>query len=491
MPDSLLNLAALALVAFLLVLAVSALSAFFRTRRRESLIPFGAALVLLAAFLFLGSRFAVLVFGRPGLALTLETLATTLVLPLVVGVVAGALAWRLFAWVPRRRGPAFGLLLLIPLVLWALVVLASQQELNATLRAQAAVEANHPYLEDAYAIPGFRLQVFAANVQDPAALAFDDAGNLYYAELIDGNIVRLRDTNGDGVADESLVFASGFSNPRGLAWHDGALYVSQRGQVVAVRDTNGDGTADDKQTILDNLFSLDIQHSNNGLTFGADGRLYLAIGGPRVKQLELHDKTYTYQGQPRDQWLFGGIIVANANGKNPRLYARGMRNPYALSFSADGKLYATDNGDDTIPVPDGDELNLVERDGDYGYPYFFGLPPAWSGTQPPVIAFQPHTAPTGVVVYDGAQALPAFKGNILVALYWLARPGVTWREVVRVVPGAQEGKPTWHVADFVHGVDRPTALAVGPDGAVYIADLRGGKADPQYPGVIFRVSPAP
>lgn len=490
MPDWLLNLAALALVAFLSVLALSSLYAFFRTRRRESLVPLAAAALLLAAFLFLGSRFAILVLGRPGLALPLETLATTLLLPLVVGVIAGALAWYLFRWIPRHRGAAFALLLLIPLTLLSLLVFVSQQELNGTLRAQAAVEANHPYLEDAFVIPGFRLQVFAENVQDPAALAFDDAGNLYYAELVDGNIVRLRDTNGDGVADESHVFASGFKNPRGLAWHDGALYVSQRGQVLALRDTNGDGTPDDRTIILDNLFSLDIQHSNNGIAFGADGRLYMAIGGPRVKQLELHDKTYTYQGQPRDQWMFGGIMVSNASGKNPRLYARGMRNPYALAFSADGKLYATDNGDDTIPVPEGDELNMVERDGDYGYPYFFGLPPDWSGTQPPIVAFQPHTAPTGVVVYDGAKAPPAFKGNILVALFWLARQGVTWREVVRVVPGEDEGKSTWHVKDFLRGIDRPTALAVGPDGAVYIADMRGGKADPQYPGVIFRVSPA-
>lgn len=501
MTERLLDLAALALVAFLSVAAVSSLYTFSRTRRRELLIPLLVALGMLGVFLFFGSRFAVPLLGRPGLGFPLATFAANSLLPFAVGVAAGALAWRLLVWVRSRRAVAYALLLLIPLALLAFVLYGSRQELNAAPAEQPAAGSDHPRLEDAYAVPGLRLQVFAANLQEPGALAFDDAGNLYYAEVVDGSIVRLKDTNGDGAADESRVFASGLKNPRGLAWHDGALYVSDRGdesapighpgQVLALRDTNGDGAADETTTILDHLFSLDIQHSNNGIAFGPDGRLYVAIGGPRVHQLELRDKTYWYDGQPRDQWMFGGILVATAEGNNPRLYARGMRNPYALAFGAGGELYATDNGDDTIPVPDGDELNRVKRDADYGYPYFFGLPPDWSGTQAPIVAFQPHSAPTGVVVYDGAKAPPAFKGNILVALYWRARRGVAWREVVRVVAGDKEDKPTWKVEDFVHGIDRPTALAVGPDGAVYIADMRGGKADPEFPGVIFRVSPVP
>src|SRR5204862_132155 len=130
------------------------------------------------------------------------------------------------------------------------------------------------------------------------------------------------------------------------------------------------------------------QHSNNGITFGPDGKLYIAIGGPRVGQLDLKDKTYYYEGQPRDDWMFGGILQADPDGRNVKLYARGLRNPYSLAFGADGKLFATDNGDETIPVPDGDELNLIQPGEDYGYPYYFGIPPPWTGTRTPIIPFQ-------------------------------------------------------------------------------------------------------
>lgn len=481
-----LNLAALALVAFALALLVGGAAPDALSRKPRRLIPSALGGALLVLLLFFSSRFSLSLFGTLPIQLDLYQFAVGYMIPLAISVGAGASAVALL-WLARRHARlAFTLTSLTALLLIGLILIESQQA-RAQAQTQAA-EVHHPDLQAVRAPADFRVQVFARDLQEPNALAFDDQGNLYYTELVDGNVVRLRDANGDGVADERKVFASGFKNPRGLAWHEGTLYLSQRGQILTLRDTNGDAVADENKVILDKLFSLDIQHSNNGIAFGPDGRLYVAIGGPRVHQLELKDKTYWYEGQARDDWLFGGIIVASADGKNPRMFARGLRNPYALAFSADGQLFATDNGDDTIPMPDGDELNLVVPGGDYGYPYFFGVPPEWSGTQTPLVTFDPHSAPTGVAVYNGTAFPPGYRGSVFSALYWRGRANAWGREVVRVALGEKEGNPAWQVHDFVDGLDRPTALAVGPDGALYVADMRGGKADPDFAGAIFRIS---
>ena len=496
----LINLGAVALVAFALGLIAFGVYEFARTRNWRALLPAGIAVVLLAVFFFFASRFGAMLFGAPLFAVDLPEFARGTLTVLGIGILAGALAAAL-AYVARRRAwLAWGAAAVLGILMLAGLFGASVwQQQNAASTSATSV---HPGLAQIKLPKGFRVQTFAQDLQEPNALTFDDAGNLYYTEAVDGNIVRLRDTNGDSVADEKKVFASGFKNPRGLAWHDGMLYVSNRGpietpidpknvfigQINTLRDTNGDGVADENKIILDKLFSLDIQHSNNGIRFGPDGKLYLAIGGPRVGQLELKGDTYWYQGQTRDDWQYAGILQMDADGKNPKLYARGLRNPYDVAFGADGKLYASDNGDETIPMPDGDELNLIREGADYGYPYFFGYPPAWSDTRTPLVRFEPHAAPTGVVVYDADKFPQEFRGNILTALYWHGEPGSIYRQVTRTFQTEEEGKKIWKTDSFVEGLDRPTALAIGPDGALYIADMRGGKADADFPGAIYRVT---
>lgn len=481
-----LTLAALALVAFAVTLVGFGLYEWFRVRRPYTLVLSALGIVLFVVFFALASRFALQLFGNLPVALDLRPFLLNDVLPLAIGALAGAAAIGLILLARRRALLAYALVALGALALVGLLIWSSQRAL-ALAAQSAAAPPEHPAVTGVRAPAGFEVQVFAHDVNEPNALTLDDKGNLYYTELVDGNIVRLTDTDGDGVADEKKIFASGFKNPRGLAWRDGKLYVSSRGQINVLADTNGDGVADENHVLIDGLFSLDIQHSNNGITFGPDGRLYIANGGPRVHELEQNGKTYTYQGKPRDDWMFGGILVADADGKNLQLYAKGLRNPYALAFSSDGKLYATDNGDDTIPVPDGDELNLIEQGADYGYPYFFGIPPAWSDTRPPLIPFVPHSAPTGVVVYESPNLPKEYQKNVLVALYWHGRPNAHWREVVRAVPQVKDGKTTWVLKSFVDGLDRPTALAEGPDGTLYVADMRGGKADENFPGAIYRI----
>ncbi len=480
------NLLALALVAFALALVLLGLVQYIRTRQRTALLWVGLGVAALVGFLFLASRFALQLFGALPFAVDLNEFALSSLLSWAVGLVAVAAAYGVFRLAQQRLPLAVGLMLGGALVL--LVALYGITRWQAAVAAEQPPPIEHPSLAQLKLDKGFSANIFASDLQEPNALAFDNAGNLYYTELVDGSVVRLRDGDGDGVAEEKKVFASGFRNPRGLAWHDGKLYVASRGQINTLRDTNGDGVVDENNVIIDKLFSLDIQHSNNGITFGPDGKLYVAIGGPRVGQLDLRGQTYWYQGQTRDDWMFGGILQMDADGKNPKLYARGLRNPYALAFGADGRLFATDNGDETIPEPDGDELNLIEPGKDYGYPYYFGIPPPWTHTETPIVRFAPHTAPTGVIVYDADQYPEDYRGNVLTTLYWLGREASSFRLVTRALQVEEEGKPVWRSRNFIEGLDRPVALTVGPDGAVYVADMRGGKAAPDFPGAIYRIT---
>ncbi len=333
--------------------------------------------------------------------------------------------------------------------------------------------------------PGFRVDVVYDQLELPTSIATDGT-NFYVSELKTGRVLQLRDTNGDGTLDRTSVFASDFNAPRGLAFRreTGELYVSSRGRVDALRDVTGDGVAQEKRSIVSGLVDIDISHSNNGIAFGPDGALYITDGAPRLQDLEPNGDTFLYQEKPLAPYA-GTILRANPDGKDLKVFARGFRNPFDLAFDADGKLYATDNGEDTLPGDvQGDELNWIEQGADYGYPKILGTPPPGSDTRTPLINFPAHSSPDGIVVYQGTQFPEPYRNQIYIALYGVGR------KIVRAYFDASVGR--WTYQDFVTNMDRPIDLVQGADGALYILDMNSGDrrrvADPEKPAVIYRVS---
>ncbi|HLF92080.1 MAG TPA: heme-binding protein, partial [Planctomycetota bacterium] len=120
----------------------------------------------------------------------------------------------------------------------------------------AAPAENEPDLQ----VPaGFVVEKVASSplVERPIMAGFDDQGRLYvgdssgvnlrFEELLKApphRIVRLEDTDGDGVFDRSVVFAEGLTFPMGSLWHQGSLYVCAPPSVWKLTDTDGDGKAD-------------------------------------------------------------------------------------------------------------------------------------------------------------------------------------------------------------------------------------------------------
>ena len=96
-----------------------------------------------------------------------------------------------------------------------------------------------------------------------------------------GRIIRLRDTDGDGRADEVKVFAK-VDSPRGLVWDRDRLYLMHPPHLSAFIDKDGDGVADEQRVLVKNIGwafkDRPADHASNGVTLGIDGWLYLAIG---------------------------------------------------------------------------------------------------------------------------------------------------------------------------------------------------------------------
>lgn len=70
------------------------------------------------------------------------------------------------------------------------------------------------------------------------------------------------------------------------------------------------------------------------------------------------------------------------DGHTGFVFTKGLRNPYGLALDKSGNIFATDNGPDAPAAPN--ELNYIVKGGDYGFPNYFGVPPAGSGTLGPV-----------------------------------------------------------------------------------------------------------
>ena len=141
--------------------------------------------------------------------------------------------------------------------------------------------------------PRVKLSLFAAEPQvvDPVALCFTADGSCLVVEMRDyplgmgeggapgGRVRRLRDTDGDGRADESMVFAEGLSYPTSITPWRGGVLVAAPPEIVYLEDADGDGRAEVRRTVAAG-FPLGVTDSNfNGLRFGPDGRVHGVNGG--------------------------------------------------------------------------------------------------------------------------------------------------------------------------------------------------------------------
>jgi glucose/arabinose dehydrogenase len=303
--------------------------------------------------------------------------------------------------------------------------------------------------------PGFSWSIYAQGTMDnPTAIAFGPQDELYVAD-ISGALWVAVDADRNGVTESISAWADGFQLLVGLVWHDDELYTASSGKIEALRDTDGDGKADTRRTVVDGLPSMILKpHSNNGLAFGPDGRLYFGVGSTTNGQIETNERA-------------AAILSVRPDGSDLRVYARGLGNSFDVAFNQAGDLFAGDNspgggvGGEEYP----DEFNYIVEGGHYGFPYFFGDPPENGGTRGAIANFPPHSVPTGVTFYAGDTYPPHYKDSAFITLW--ARGEVAHVEVAKTGGGSYLSRTTTFGSGFLYPIDAIT----GPDGNLYIADF--------------------
>ena len=149
---------------------------------------------------------------------------------------------------------------------------------------------------------GYEVSLFASEVEfpdlaKPLAMTFDTKGRLWvltsptYPHVLpdekpNDKLIVLEDTNRDGKADKSTVFADKLYIPTGFALGDGGVYIAQQPTLMFMKDTNGDGKADERRILLHGFGTEDSHHSIHAWQWGPDGALYFQEGTFLHSQVE-------------------------------------------------------------------------------------------------------------------------------------------------------------------------------------------------------------
>lgn len=302
-------------------------------------------------------------------------------------------------------------------------------------------------------------------------------------------IRRLVDTNGDGVYDESNIYATGFNDIEdgtgaGLLKIGNDLFFTCIPDLYRLPDADKDGVADSVES-MSRGYGVRFAfrgHDMHGLVRGPDGKLYWSIG----------DRGYNVKSQEGDTFHkpgTGGVFRCNLDGSDLELFAYGMRNPQELAFNDHGDLFSVDNNSDS-----GDLARLIHvmEGSDAGWRMYFqynsdrgpwnrehmwdpyrmneettAKQPAY--ILPPVVNIT--DGPSGFCAYPGTGFEPEFDGRFFICDFrgTASKSGIRSFKIPR--QGAHftisdDDQAFWQVL--------ATDCEFGPDGRFYVSDWVDG-----------------
>jgi glucose/arabinose dehydrogenase len=337
------------------------------------------------------------------------------------------------------------------------------------------------------ALPGFKVELYAAGLDNPRTLRTAPNGDIFLAESDAGRIRVFRGITSDGKPDLSAVFASGLKQPYGLAFYPPGpdpqwLYVGNTNEVVRFAYRNGDLKASGAPEHIADLPGGG--HSTRAVAFSNDGKkMFVAVGSA---------SNVSDPGTHPEETNRADILWCDASSCELSVYAYGIRNAgggIAVNPQT-GELWCSVNerdalGDNLVP----DYITHVQEGGFYGWPWWYigaHQDPRHAGKHPelkdkaivPDVLLQPHNASLELTFYDGKQFPAEYKGDIFASEHG------SWNKSVRVgyevirVPLHQTGHASGEYEDFLTGFvlpdgnvwGRPVGITAAPDGSLLVSD---------------------
>jgi glucose/arabinose dehydrogenase/mono/diheme cytochrome c family protein len=344
-----------------------------------------------------------------------------------------------------------------------------------------------------------------------------------------GFLVALQDTRGNGHADVNIRFgqtvADGSAGGTGIAFYNGALYVEVNDRIVRYALPAGTVAPTAAPEVIVLGLPLTGDHPMHPFAIDARGNMYVDLGSA-TNSCQVKNRTLESPGiiPCTELETRAGTWRYHANRTGQRFspaerYVTGLRNGEGFAFGPAGEIYATMHGRDQLsenwpklyrpeqgPNLPAEELVRLERGADFGWPecYFDGpqqklvLAPEYGGDggkavgpcgkkRAPIASFPAHWAPNDLALYDGHHFPNAYRGGAFIAFHgsWNRAPYAQGGYNVVFQPIA-DGKASGNFVVFADGfagavkepgqaAHRPSGLAVGPDGALYISDDSHGR----------------
>jgi glucose/arabinose dehydrogenase len=337
--------------------------------------------------------------------------------------------------------------------------------------------------------PGFKVTLFRAGLSHPRHLIAASNGDVLLAEPSEDQITLLRDTDGDGRADLVQPFIEDLDRPHGLALHGGYLYIGDTDRVWRVPYQPGDlkPRGPLEKVTADGAIGAGSGHWTRNVAITPDGsQLFVSIGSAGNIGEEQAPRA-TIQS-----FRIEGAGTAGAQAT----YASGLRNAVGIALlPGTNRLFAVINerdglGDGLVP----DYFTEVRQNAFYGWPYSYigqNPQPGYAERRPdlvrqavvPDLLFQSHSAPIGLIFYDGRQFPAEYRGDAFVTLRgsWNAGKPVGY-QVARI--RMRDGKPEGGYEIFLDGFrsggtdraevwGRPAGIAEMPDGSLLVTDDTG------------------